>query len=178
MNQKYHCLFGLMLLSTYKNSLNYLLIVWFFQSHLIHWVRFVVGTRLYCFHLYCLSLYGPNTYDNLFETFEKAMDASCPSWVYTLLSTCSNGARNMIVQVRGIVIHVFSQVEREGCYLIWFWCGAHQLDLVVQNVISDYLNIEFYTTLTAIIRYLHRQQNLINECELSVQSLQLLAGYC
>lgn len=126
-------------------------------------VRFVKGTRLYCFHLCCLPIYGRHTGDNLFETFEKAMNAICPSWGYRLLSTCSDGARIMTGRVRGIVTRVSNRVEQEGCHLIRFWCGAHQLDLVVQNVVSAYLNEEFYSMLTATIGYLRRQQNLVNE---------------
>lgn len=42
-------------------------------------VKFVVGTMMYCIHLCCLHLYGRHIGDILFETFEKTMDAICPS---------------------------------------------------------------------------------------------------
>lgn len=81
-------------------------------------MRFVINIMLCCFHLCFLSLYGQHIKDNLFETFENTMDAICPFWKYTLLSTCCDGASNMTSQVYEIVICVSNQVKQEGCYLI------------------------------------------------------------
>ena len=66
-------------------------------------VRLTVNTKVHCFHLFCLPLYGSHTGELMFGVFKDAMDAVCPRWEHTLLSTCSDGARNMLGRVRGIV---------------------------------------------------------------------------
>lgn len=127
-------------------------------------VRFVAGTNVHCFHLFSLPLFGSHTGDLMFSVFGRAMDALCPSWTQRLLSTCSDGARNMTGRVRGIVSRVATAVEaHEGYRLLRFWCGAHQLDLVVQRTVSKFCGDEFYSSLTAVIGYLRRQQNLMSE---------------
>ncbi|KAH9270731.1 hypothetical protein BASA83_007091 [Batrachochytrium salamandrivorans] len=45
--------------------------------------------------------------------------------------------------------------------LIRVWCGLHQLDLVMQQVFKSALDDDFYSTLTAVIGHLRRQQNLV-----------------
>lgn len=63
----------------------------------------------------------------------------------------------MTGQVRELVTCVSTRVKQKGCYLIRFWCGALQLDRVVQTIILFYPNKELYSPLTIIIRYLRRQ---------------------
>ncbi|KAH6566146.1 hypothetical protein BASA60_009601 [Batrachochytrium salamandrivorans] len=46
--------------------------------------------------------------------------------------------------------------------LIRIWCGLHQLDLVMQRVFKASLDEKFYSTLTALIGHLRRQQTLIS----------------
>ena len=95
--------------------------------------------------------------------FGVLKDAVCPRWEHTLLSTCSDGARNMLGRVRGIVSRV-SQCSTVAVHkLIRFWCDAHQLDLVIARRVSAYCDETWYGTLTALIGYLRRQQNLVNE---------------
>lgn len=77
--------------------------------------------------------------------------------------TCSDGARNITRRVRGIATFVASLVDEEGCNLIRFWFGSHQLDLAAQAVVCEYCSDEFYSTLTGVMGYLRRQRNLVNE---------------
>lgn len=126
-------------------------------------IRFAKGPKLYCFHLFSLPLLGRHTGENMFDVFNKAMSAVCPSWPKRLLSVCSDGARNMTGRVKGISTRISAVVESEGNTLIRFWCGAHQLDLVVQDVVSSFCNSEFYSTLTSLISFLRRQQSLVAE---------------
>lgn len=132
-------------------------------SHFDVLVRVCKGTDIFCFHLFSLPLYGSHTAELMFSVFSKAMDSFCPSWPHRLLSTCSDGARNITGPVRGIITRAANRVGEEGCNLIRFWCGAHQLHLVVQNAAAAYCDSEFYTTPTGLIGYLRRQQNLVNE---------------
>ena len=47
--------------------------------------------------------------------------------------------------------------------LLRTWCGAHQLDLVFQKVVSKMCGDKFYTTLTSLIGHLRWQFNFIGE---------------
>lgn len=114
-------------------------------------------------HLFSLPLYGRHTGESMFHLFEKAMTAVCSTWSYRLQSTCSDGASNMLGCVQGIVTRVAARVDDEGCKLMRFWCGAHQLDLVVQKAAVSYCDSTFYSTLTGLIGHLRRQQNLVSE---------------
>lgn len=125
-------------------------------------MRFIKCTRLYCLHLCFLPINGRHIGYKLFEAFEKARMAVCPSWGYRQFSKCSDRSRNMSDRVLGSVPFDSSWVEQEGYHLIRFWCGEHQLDLVVQNLVSAYLNKAFYSMLTVTSGYLRRQQNLVN----------------
>ena len=126
-------------------------------------VRFVVKTTLHCFHLFCLPLFGSHTGQLMFDVFKEAMDALCPAWPDTLLATSTDGARNMTGRVRGIVSRVGNCVDDAGHHLTRFWCGVHLLDLVVCSTVSSFCDETWYSTLTALIGYLRRQQNLVNE---------------
>lgn len=55
----------------------------------------------------------------------------------------------------------FQNVAKRG--FIRIWCGAHQLDLVLQDAYCELANETFYTQLTSLISYLRRQQNLISD---------------
>jgi hypothetical protein len=63
----------------------------------------------------------------------------------------------MLGRVRGIVSRI---AERSGRTLIRFWCGAHQFDLVVSEVVQAFCDENWYSTLTALIGYLRRQMGI------------------
>ena len=82
-------------------------------------VRFVQGTKLHGFHLFCLPIHGSHTGEMMFNGFDEAISVICPSWSMQILSTCSDGARNMTGCVRGIVSRIASQVlDTNGLSLI------------------------------------------------------------
>jgi hypothetical protein len=70
------------------------------------------------------------------------------------------GAANLTGRLSGAVT-LLTADRFPGIFRIW--CGAHQLDLVIQNLMSHLCRDEFYTTLTGLIGHLRRQQNLIAE---------------
>lgn len=63
----------------------------------------------------------------------------------------------------------FQQVANSG--FIRVWCGAHQLDIVVQKVYSIFGDEEFYKQLTSLISYLRRQYNLISDMKSKAPTL-------
>lgn len=82
------------------------------------WEKLIIRTKLYCFHLWLhIFLYRRHTWDYLLE---KSIDAISPSWEYTPLLTCSDGARNITSRVCGIVTRVSTWIESHSSYLIQF----------------------------------------------------------
>ncbi len=59
-----------------------------------------------------------------------------PNWRIRLLGLMSDGARNMIGRVVGVVTR-FDGALHSDCSLIWISCGAHQLDLVMEDIMSN-----------------------------------------
>ena len=98
----------------------------------------------------------------MFDAFVKVVDVVIPHWRDTLFSVSSDGARNMTGRDRGIVSLIAKAISPDRT-LLRTWCGAHQLDLVFQKVVSKLCDYEFYTTLTSLIGYLRRQFNFIGE---------------
>lgn len=68
-------------------------------------------------------------------------------------------------RVRGIGSRAGECVDNAGHFLTRFWCGAHQLDLVVFATEAFFCGQNWYSRLTALISYLRRQQNLVNEMQ-------------
>lgn len=129
-------------------------------------VRFARGVELHCFHILCLPLLGSETGKQLFDVLRKTLDAICESWTTRLISICLDGALNTADQVRVMFSlldkHLQAQNPARDLRLIHVWCGAHQLDLVVRDSLSAFVDDEFYCTLTAVVGYLRRQSNLAN----------------
>lgn len=75
----------------------------------------------------------------------------------------SNGARKMTGRVRAAASQVGEVVADTGHSLVRFWCGAHQLNLVVAAIVGFFYDHNWYSTLRALIGYLRFQQNLVNE---------------
>jgi hypothetical protein len=76
-----------------------------------------------------------------------------------LIGIATDGARNMTGRHSSAVTRLASG-GFPGFYRIW--CGAHQLDLVFQEVMSGLCEEAFYGTLTSCIIHLRRQQNLVS----------------
>lgn len=81
----------------------------------------------------------------------------CPDWNTRLLSVSSDGARNMTGRNAGVITH-FGNALSKGYALICVYCGAHQLDLVMQHVMSSNVKKNFYSVMMAFIFHLGRQQ--------------------
>ena len=62
----------------------------------------------------------------------------------------------MTGRISGVVTWFQNVVNTD---FIRIWCGAHQLEIVIQSVYSKLNNEAFYTQLTALISYIWRQQN-------------------
>jgi hypothetical protein len=80
-------------------------------------------------------------------------------WKGKLIGIATDGARKMNGRHSGAVTRLAI-----GTLPIFYriWCTAHQLDLVVQEVMSCLCEDTFYGTLTSCISHLRRQQNLVS----------------
>ena len=97
----------------------------------------------------------------MFSVLERFFDAVfTESWRSQCISISSDGARNMTGRVQGLVTRISNECSPG---LIRIWCGLHQLDLVMQSVYIAAFGEQLHSTLTALIGYLRRQQNLITE---------------
>ena len=97
-----------------------------------------------------MPLVGRHTSQNIFDAFVKVDDVVMPHCQDTLFSVSLDGARNMTGLDRGIVPLIRKAISPHGT-ILRAWCGAHQLDLLFQKVVSKMCNDKFYTTLTSMI---------------------------
>jgi hypothetical protein len=49
----------------------------------------------------------------------------------------------------------------DDCPLIWIWCGARQLDLVMEHIMNDVVKERFFIIMTDFITHITYQQKLI-----------------
>ena len=66
------------------------------------------------------------------------------------------------VHVFGIFYQVLQCSNGSSIKLIQLWCSAHQIDLVVSRIISEYWNDNWYSTLTSLVGYIQHHQNITN----------------
>ncbi len=88
----------------------------------------------------------------------QPLDTLCDSWRDVLIGISTDGEKKMTGQAFGAGTS-FQQVCRPGFNRIS--CGAHQLDLGLQDAYSNFGNDTFFVNFTAAIGYLRRQQNLV-----------------
>jgi hypothetical protein len=101
----------------------------------------------------------------MFTMVDSFLSILCPDWKIRLLGVTSDGARNMTGRVAGVITHL-NNAMHDACQLIRIWCGAHQLDLVMEDIIMSNVTKErFFSILTGFITHLTRQLNLIAEMQ-------------
>ncbi|BBN17466.1 hypothetical protein MPTK1_7g14750 [Marchantia polymorpha subsp. ruderalis] len=112
------------------------------------------------FHLLAILMFSQHTAEQIFLHAAKSLDVLAPSWKNLLLSISTDGERKMTVRVQGVATR-FEQSVLPGFYRIC--CGLHQLDIKLQCFFASLMDEQFYSSLTSLILYLRRQQNLIND---------------
>jgi hypothetical protein len=61
--------------------------------------------------------------------------------------------------VKGVASRI--EMETPDGMICRVWCGLHQLDLIMQRLLKDICDEEFYRELNSVIGHLRRQTNLI-----------------
>ena len=143
--------FSIALDSSTHQGMSYLdMRIWF------HWKG-----SIWNFHLMAIPLFEHHTGENMFSVLQSCMDAIfMRSWTKKCIFVLSNKARNMTGSSQGLVTRISSACSPG---LIRIWCSLHQLDLVMQKVFKPAFKDKFYSTLTSLVGYLRRQQNLVAE---------------
>ena len=121
-------------------------------------IRFVLHGAIYNIHLIAIPMFESHTGLYMYQLFEKVFDVLCCNWREKIIGYTSDGASSMTGSVKGVGTRI-GQVALPGFFRIW--CGAHQLDLVVQAVLKSMYNEAFVKTIQSLTGYLRRQQNLI-----------------
>lgn len=124
-------------------------------------VRCVYRGCLKNYHLLALPFTASHTGDNMCAVVRDIMRVvGGDLWDHKLLAVTTDGAANMTGRHRGLVTQLQS-LSVNTIYRVW--CGAHQLDLIVQDCVARQLYDSFYHTFTSLISYLRRQQRFITE---------------
>ncbi|KAH8940421.1 hypothetical protein BDL97_15G087400 [Sphagnum fallax] len=100
--------------------------------------------------------------DVMFQMVVSFLDVFRHGWKVHLLGVTSDGARNMTGRVFGVIIHLNNVMHNE-CLLTRVWCGAHQLDLVMEHIMDTIVKERFFTIMTRFITHLTWQLNLITD---------------
>jgi hypothetical protein len=83
-----------------------------------------------------LLMFDRHTGDIMSTMVSKFLTVLCPDWTILLLGLTSDGARNLTGRVVGVVTRLDAAMH-SNCSLIRIWCGAHQLDLVTEDIMNN-----------------------------------------
>jgi len=109
-----------------------------------------------------LPMFDRHIGDIMSTMVSKFLIVLCPDWTIHLLGLTSDGARNMTGRVAGVVTRLDAAMHSDYS-LIRIWCGAHQLDLVMEDIMNNVIKERFFLVMTGFITHLTQQQNLIAE---------------
>ena len=115
-------------------------------------------------HGCALPMFDWHTCGVMFTMESTFLNVLCPNWNIYLLGVTSDGARNMTDRVAGVVT-CLDNATHDACHLTWIWCGAHQLDLVMEDIMSNIVKEQFFSVMTGFIAHITRQMNLISEMQ-------------
>jgi hypothetical protein len=111
-------------------------------------------------HAVALPMFNRHTGKVMFQMVVSFLDVFRHGWKVHLLGVTSDGARNMTGRVFGVITHLNNVMHNE-CLLTRVWCGAHQLDLVMEHIMDTIVKERFFTIMTRFITHLTWQLNLI-----------------
>lgn len=107
-----------------------------------------------------LPMFDRHTGEIMFDMVNKFLTVFCLDWMIHFIGLASDGARNMIGHVVGVVTRL-DVAMHDDCPLIRIWCGVHQLYLVMEHIMNDVVKERFFTIMTGFITHITRQQKLI-----------------
>jgi len=115
-------------------------------------------------HGCALPMFDRHTWDIMSTMVSKFLTVLYPNWTIRLLGLTSDEAHNMTGRVASVITRLDAAMHSD-CSLIQIWCGAHQLDLVMEDIMSNAIKERFFSVMTGFITHLTHQQNLIAEMQ-------------
>ena len=104
-----------------------------------------------------------HTGEVMFDMLVRFLSTLCPNWQVSMLGVASDRARNMTGRAAGVVTRLQNYMH-DNCPLFRIWCGAHQLDLVMEHIMTDVVGNPFFTSvMLKFISHLSHQQKLIGD---------------
>jgi hypothetical protein len=97
-------------------------------------------------HAVALLMFNRHTGEVMFQMVVSFLDVFRPGWKVHLLGVSSDGARNMTGRVSGVVTRLSNAMHNE-CPLIRVWCGAHQVDRVMEHIMDTIVKEHSFTLL-------------------------------
>ena len=116
--------------------------------------------NIFNFHGCALPMRDRHTGEVMFDMLCRFLTVLCPNWQVSMLGVASDGARNMTGQAAGVVTRLQNYMQ-DDCPLFRIWCGAHQLDLVMEHIMTGVVGNTFFDIMLKFISHLSRQQKLI-----------------
>jgi hypothetical protein len=104
-------------------------------------------------HGCALLMFDRHIGDIMSTMVSKFLTVLCPDWTIRLLGLMFDEARNMTRRVAGVVT-CLDAARHSDCSLIRLWCGAHQLDLVMEDIMSNVIKERFFSIMTGFITHL------------------------
>lgn len=140
-------------------------------------LRFAWRTDLKNVHLCAIPMYESHTGEYMAGLIKKFLVAICPNWQKKLIGIASDGTSSMTGRFKGAV----TRLENLSSFSLYrVWCGAHQLDLVIQAALKLLLNKRFIALTTAVTKHLRKQKNLVlsmrSKCPRFVETRWLSMG--
>ena len=123
-------------------------------------VRVCIKGTVHNMHLALVPFFERHTSQNYVKLITTLLDTLCPPWRTKLISISSDGENTMTGRLGGVVTLLERQCSNP---VLRIWCVAHQLDIVVKDVMRGVENEVFYKVAHALSVYLRTQHNLIND---------------
>ncbi|CAK9868043.1 unnamed protein product [Sphagnum jensenii] len=101
-------------------------------------------------HAVVFPMFNRHISEVMFQMVVSFLDVLRLDWKVHLLGVSSNGARNMTGRVSGVVTRLSNTMHNE-CPLTRVWCGAHQLNLVMEHIMDTIVKERFFTVMTKFI---------------------------
>ncbi len=107
-----------------------------------------------------LPMFDRHTDEVMFDMVSKFLIMLYLDWMIRLIGLASNGAHNMTSRIASVAIRL-DVAMHDDCPLTWIWCGAHQLDFVMEHIMNDVFKECFFIIMTGFIIHITCQQKLI-----------------
>jgi hypothetical protein len=105
---------------------------------------------IFNFHGCAIPMHERHTGEVMCVVLCKFISILCPRWQVSMLGVALDGARNMTGRAAGVVTRLQNCMHKD-CPLLRVWCGAHQLDLVMEHIMTSVVGDVFFQVMLRFI---------------------------